>query len=87
MARDFRAGAKVDDWLLGHQIRSALPDELVRFLDGHSQGVLAAITWIEPQRLRFTAHYTKDGQPLEERIFKYRPPSEQSRRRRTTGTA
>jgi hypothetical protein len=85
MAPDYRAGAEVDDWLLGHQMRSALPDDLVRFLDAQSQGLLAAITWIEPHRLRFTAHYTKDGRPLEERVFKYRASAEQARRTRATG--
>ena len=73
-----RAG--VGDWLIGHQLRAALPDELVRFLDAQSVGLLTAITWIEPYRLRFTAHYARDGLPFEERIFKYREPAEQTRR-------
>ncbi|MDB5671997.1 MAG: hypothetical protein JWO25_2956 [Alphaproteobacteria bacterium] len=63
-------------------MRSALPDDFVRYLDSQSLGLLTAITWIEPHRLRFTAHYAKDGDAFEQRVFKYRAAPEQSRRSR-----
>jgi hypothetical protein len=64
---------------LAHEARDALPKTLVQFLDTQSRGRLKSITWIEPDRLRFTAHFEKDGQPLESRIFKYKAPLTQSK--------
>lgn len=58
--------------LVGHQERSSLPKALVKFLDSHSLGRLEAITWIEPHRERFTAHFERDGKSHEQRVFAYR---------------
>lgn len=72
-------------WLLGHQVRSALPESLVSFLEQQSRGELRSITWAESDRHTFTAHFDKNGRPFEDRIFKYRSALEQATRTRRTG--
>ncbi len=66
------------DLVLGHEGRSSLPEDFVRFMDRQSAGKLLAITWIEPHRHRFTAHFEKDRQHFEQRIFRYRAACDQS---------
>ncbi len=76
-SRRFSARGHVDDdTTLAYQARSSLPDEMVRFLDSQSQGSLSAIVWIEPHRLRFTAYFTLNNEPYEQRNFKYRAPGQ-----------
>jgi hypothetical protein len=62
----------VDDRLLSYQGRSALPDEMVRYLEEQSDGTLTAISWIEPNRLRFIAHYELEESKVEDRMFRHR---------------
>lgn len=63
-------GWSLSNWLLGHQDRSALPEELVVYLEQAAESRLVAITWVEPDRLQFTAHYMK-GCGAEQRVFRY----------------
>jgi hypothetical protein len=64
---------------LTHESRSALPESFVRFLDSKSEGTLSGITWVEPNRDRFTAHYSRDGKPLEDKVFRYKSSLQQAR--------
>jgi hypothetical protein len=62
----------LDDKLVSYQARAALPVDLVEYLDGQSNGVLTAISWIEPHRLRFIAHFAIDESRMEDRVFRHR---------------
>lgn len=62
----------LDDKLVSYEARAALPKDLVDYLDGQSDGVLTAISWIEPQRLRFIAHYAVGDSKMEDRVFRHR---------------
>ena len=57
---------------LEQERRESLPGSLVRFLESQSTGRLQSITWVEPDRLRFTAHFALGGGAIESRMFKYR---------------
>ncbi len=68
---------------LEQERRESLPGLLVSFLESQSTGRLQSITWVEPDRLRFTAHFALAGGAIESRMFKYRsrgakrlPPTE-----------
>lgn len=64
---------------LAHERRSLLPSALVRFLHSRSEGTLSGITWFEPERHRFTAHFTRDDAPFEDRVFRYKSAIQQAR--------
>ena len=58
--------------ILEQERRESLPGSLVSFLESQSTGRLQSITWVEPDRLRFTAHFALGGGTMESRMFKYR---------------
>jgi hypothetical protein len=66
--------------ILAYQLRSALPAAMVGFLENQSAGELVAITWIEPDRLKFTAHFEKEGKRFEDKVFRYKLAAQQAGR-------
>jgi len=80
--RAHAAGRGRMERVIGYVARGDLPELLVEFLETQSTGVLGGITWIEPDKLEFAAHYLRDGESLEQRVFRYKSAAEQARLRR-----
>lgn len=58
-------------WDQGYQAVEDLPKALVERLNSYSEGEVQCITWYEPNKNEFVAHYYKDGAFLETKELKF----------------